>query len=192
VLNRRKSLILLRKRRSRHPASVQPGTAPAGASWRGENFLPLPSSIRDFVFFFDFLPSPKTRFPSTTDPPVTPEALRTTLRRTGNSGKTVAMPKTESTAIEIAGHEVTITNPEKVYFPHAGYTKLDLAKYYAAVAEGALRGIAERPIVLKRYVNGAEGEPFFQKRAPEQHPDWDRHGRAALSLRPHRARSRPP
>jgi DNA ligase D-like protein (predicted polymerase) len=49
---------------------------------------------------------------------------------------------------------------------------LDLAKYYAAVAEGALRGIASRPIVLKRYVNGAEHEPFFQKRAPEQHPDW--------------------
>jgi len=74
--------------------------------------------------------------------------------------------------LEAAGREVTITNPDKIFFPKAGYTKLDLAKYYLAVAEGALRGIAGRPIVLKRYVNGAEGEPFFQKRAPEQHPDW--------------------
>jgi DNA ligase D-like protein (predicted polymerase) len=74
--------------------------------------------------------------------------------------------------MEIAGREVAITNPDKVFFPRAGYTKLDLAKYYAAVAEGALRGIAGRPIVLKRYVDGAQGEPFFQKRAPERHPDW--------------------
>src|SRR5438552_3901702 len=74
--------------------------------------------------------------------------------------------------LEVAGREVAITNPDKVFFPRAGHTKLDLAKYYAAVAEGALRGISARPIVLKRYVNGAESEPFFQKRAPEQHPDW--------------------
>src|SRR5437867_6092671 len=74
--------------------------------------------------------------------------------------------------LDVAGREVAITNPDKVFFPRAGHTKLDLAKYYAAVAEGALRGISARPIVLKRYVNGAESEPFFQKRAPEQHPDW--------------------
>src|SRR5213082_761545 len=74
--------------------------------------------------------------------------------------------------LEVAGREVAITNPDKVFFPRAGYTKLDLAKYYLAVAGGALRGIHNRPIVLKRYVNGAENEPFFQKRAPEQHPDW--------------------
>ncbi|HKR65587.1 MAG TPA: non-homologous end-joining DNA ligase [Thermoanaerobaculia bacterium] len=76
------------------------------------------------------------------------------------------------TTLEVAGREVVITNPDKVYFPKAGYTKLDLAKYYAAVAEGALRGIRARPIVLKRYVNGADQEPFFQKRAPDKHPDW--------------------
>ena len=76
------------------------------------------------------------------------------------------------TVLTVAGREVAITNPDKVFFPHAGYTKLDLVKYYAAVAEGALRGIAGRPIVLKRYVDGAEGEPFFQKRAPTQHPEW--------------------
>ena len=82
------------------------------------------------------------------------------------------MPKAPPAILEIAGREVTITNPGKVYFPRAGYTKLDLARYYAAVADGALRGIYNRPIVLKRYVDGAEGEPFFQKRAPDQHPDW--------------------
>src|SRR5437660_8576639 len=74
--------------------------------------------------------------------------------------------------LKAAGRDVVITNPDKVFFPTAGHTKLDLAKYYLSVAEGALRGIAGRPIVLKRYVNGADHEPFFQKRAPEQHPEW--------------------
>ncbi len=74
--------------------------------------------------------------------------------------------------LEVAGREVVISNPGKTFFPHAGYTKLDLVKYYAAVAEGALRGVAGRPIVLKRYVDGAEGQPFFQKRAPESRPGW--------------------
>jgi DNA ligase D-like protein (predicted polymerase) len=77
-----------------------------------------------------------------------------------------------SAVLQVAGREVPISNPDKTFFPHAGYTKLDLARYYAAVAEGALRGIAGRPIVLKRYVDGAEGQPFFQKRAPAQRPSW--------------------
>jgi len=77
-----------------------------------------------------------------------------------------------TTVLSAAGREVAITNPDKVFFPKAGYTKLDLAKYYLAVADGACRGIARRPIVLKRYVNGAEGEPFYQKRAPDKHPNW--------------------
>jgi bifunctional non-homologous end joining protein LigD len=80
--------------------------------------------------------------------------------------------KAREAIVEVAGREVVITNPDKIFFPRVGHTKLDLARYYAAVAEGALRGIAGRPIVLKRYVDGAEGEPFFQKRAPEQHPEW--------------------
>jgi len=80
--------------------------------------------------------------------------------------------RTSQTVLEVAGREVAITNPDKVFFPRAGHTKLNVAKYYKSVAEGALRGIAARPIVLKRYVDGAEGEPFFQKRAPEQHPEW--------------------
>jgi DNA ligase D-like protein (predicted polymerase) len=82
------------------------------------------------------------------------------------------MDRGQGAVLEAAGREVVITNPDKVFFPQAGHTKLDLARYYAAVAEGALRGIAGRPIVLKRYVDGAEGEPFFQKRAPESRPAW--------------------
>ena len=81
------------------------------------------------------------------------------------------MPKKQTT-IEAAGREVIITNPDKIFFPQAGYTKLDLVRYYAAIAEGALRGAGGRPFVLKRYVNGADNEPFFQKRAPETRPDW--------------------
>src|SRR5688572_33110351 len=77
-----------------------------------------------------------------------------------------------SAVVEVAGREVSVTNPDKIFFPGAGYTKLDLVRYYAAVAEGALRGIGGRPLVLKRYVDGAEGQPFFQKRAPETRPDW--------------------
>src|SRR5262245_10334399 len=82
------------------------------------------------------------------------------------------MAKTRQVILEVGGRGVEITNPTKTFFPRTGHTKLDLARYYAAVAEGALRGIAGRPIVLKRYVDGAEGEPFFQKRAPETRPGW--------------------
>ena len=78
----------------------------------------------------------------------------------------------KSALLEVAGRGVHVSNPDKIFFPRAGYTKLDLAKYYAAVAPAALRGIAGRPIVLKRYVDGAERQPFFQKRAPEARPDW--------------------
>ena len=74
--------------------------------------------------------------------------------------------------LELAGHEVTVSNPGKVYFPRAGVTKLDMVRYYLVVAPGALRGVANRPMALKRFVNGAESEPFFQKRAPEKRPDW--------------------
>ncbi len=74
--------------------------------------------------------------------------------------------------LEVAGHEVAISNPGKVFFPRTGHTKLDLVRYYLGVADGALRGVAGRPMVLKRFVNGAEGEAFFQKRAPESRPPW--------------------
>src|ERR1700759_4618801 len=73
--------------------------------------------------------------------------------------------------IEVAGREVAVSNPQKVYFPRTGHTKLDLIRYYLSVADGALQGVAGRPMALKRFVNGAEGEPFFQKRAPSSRPD---------------------
>src|SRR5687768_10740757 len=70
------------------------------------------------------------------------------------------------------GREVPISNPDKVLFPEAGYTKLDLARYYLAVAEGALRGAGDRPNVLVRYPNGIQEEFFYQKRAPASRPPW--------------------
>jgi DNA ligase D-like protein (predicted polymerase) len=76
--------------------------------------------------------------------------------------------------LSVAGREVTVSNPDKVYFPKAGHTKLDLVNYYLAVADGALRGIRGRPMALKRFVDGAEGEAFFQKRAPDNRPPWIR------------------
>jgi bifunctional non-homologous end joining protein LigD len=81
----------------------------------------------------------------------------------------VASPQT---VLELAGREVTITNPDKVVFPLTGTTKLDLVRYYLAVADGALRGVRGRPMVLKRFVKGIEAEAVFQKRAPEKRPDW--------------------
>jgi DNA ligase D-like protein (predicted polymerase) len=74
--------------------------------------------------------------------------------------------------LEVAGHEVAISNPGKIFFPRTGHTKLDLVRYYLSVADGAMAGIAGRPMVLKRFVNGAEREAFFQKRAPESRPPW--------------------
>jgi len=75
------------------------------------------------------------------------------------------------TFLEIDGHEVRVSHPDKVVFPQAGVTKLDIVEYYVAVADGALRGAGGRPMVLKRFVKGIDAEPFFQKRVPE-HPDF--------------------
>jgi DNA ligase D-like protein (predicted polymerase) len=74
--------------------------------------------------------------------------------------------------LELAGREVTISNPGKLFFPRTGHTKLDMVQYYLAVAPGALGGARGRPMALKRFVNGAENEAFFQKRAPAKRPDW--------------------
>src|SRR5262245_41560131 len=81
------------------------------------------------------------------------------------------MPK-EELVLELGGREVKITNPSKVFFEQGGITKLDLVNYYLAVAPGALTGAGGRPMALKRFVNGAAGEAFFQKRAPENRPEW--------------------
>ena len=82
------------------------------------------------------------------------------------------MPTAEREVLSVAGREVAVTNPRKVLFPDAGVTKLDLAQYYLAVAEGALRAAGGRPNVLVRYPNGIGGEFFYQKRAPESRPEW--------------------
>src|SRR3954452_10289974 len=74
--------------------------------------------------------------------------------------------------IEVSGREVAISNPDKVFFAEHGYTKRDLVSYYIAVADGALRGAGGRPMALKRFVNGASGDFFFQKRAPDNRPSW--------------------
>jgi bifunctional non-homologous end joining protein LigD len=83
------------------------------------------------------------------------------------------MKQETSDVLSIAGREVRITHPEKPYFSkQVKLSKLDLVRYYLSVADGALGGIMDRPIVLKRFVHGAEGEAFYQKRAPSDHPAW--------------------
>jgi DNA ligase D-like protein (predicted polymerase) len=74
--------------------------------------------------------------------------------------------------LTVAGREIGITNPEKVFFPGPGHTKLDLVRYYLAVSEPLLRAVGGRPMALKRYPDGVSGEFFYQKRAPERRPGW--------------------
>ena len=80
--------------------------------------------------------------------------------------------KSERVVLDVAGREVAISNPSKLYFPEARITKLDVVHYYQAVAEGALRGAGGRPNVLVRYANGIDGDFFYQKRAPASRPTW--------------------
>ena len=80
--------------------------------------------------------------------------------------------RAESEVLNVAGREITISNPKKVLFPDAGYTKLDLIRYYLAVADGAIRAAGNRPNVLVRYPNGIGDEFFYQKRAPSSRPSW--------------------
>jgi bifunctional non-homologous end joining protein LigD len=80
--------------------------------------------------------------------------------------------ETEATVLELDGREVRVTHPDKPYFSQAKLSKLDIVRYFLSVAPGALVGIRDRPLVLKRFVDGAEGEPFYQKRAPAWRPDW--------------------
>ncbi len=74
--------------------------------------------------------------------------------------------------LELNGHEVKVSNPDKIFFPEIGVTKLDLVNYYLAVAPGAIRGVYDRPTSLKRFPNGAAGDFFFQKRVPTPRPEW--------------------
>ncbi|MEV3987955.1 non-homologous end-joining DNA ligase [Streptomyces sp. NPDC049837] len=74
--------------------------------------------------------------------------------------------------LEAGGRTVRLSNPDKVYFPERGFTKLDVARYFLAVREGITRALRDRPTTLERFVDGVEGESFFQKRAPKNLPDW--------------------
>jgi DNA ligase D-like protein (predicted polymerase) len=78
----------------------------------------------------------------------------------------------DHTTLEIDGREVRLSNPGKVYFPKPGWTKLDLVEYYVAVADAALVHLRDRPTVMKRFVNGIEEEPIWQKRVPQKTPEW--------------------
>jgi DNA ligase D-like protein (predicted polymerase) len=78
----------------------------------------------------------------------------------------------QTETLRISGRDVTVSNPDKVLFPQAAYTKLDLVQYYTSIAEGALRAAGDRPNVLVRYPNGIDGEFFYQKRAPQSRPAW--------------------
>ncbi|HEY8867231.1 MAG TPA: DNA primase small subunit domain-containing protein [Solirubrobacteraceae bacterium] len=82
------------------------------------------------------------------------------------------MAAADHTMLEIGGREVRLSNPAKVYFPKPGWTKLDLVEYYLAAAEAALVHLRERPTVMKRFVNGIEEEPIWQKRVPKSTPEW--------------------
>ena len=82
------------------------------------------------------------------------------------------MATREHVMLEIAGHEVRLSNPDKVYFPKPGWTKRDLVDYYLAVADAAVVHLRDRPTVMKRFVNGIEEDPIWQKRVPKSTPDW--------------------
>jgi bifunctional non-homologous end joining protein LigD len=101
---------------------------------------------------------------------VEPPDLWPTSALLGSVGR--VSPARKEEFLEIDGHEVRISSPDKIVFPEPGLTKLDVVQYYLAVADGALRGAAGRPMVLKRFVKGIDQEAFFQKRVPENHPDF--------------------
>ena len=82
------------------------------------------------------------------------------------------MAKSEYTTLEVAGREVRLSNPAKVYFPKPGWTKLDLAQFYIEIADAVLVHVRERPTVMKRFVNGIMEEPIWQKRVPQNVPEW--------------------
>jgi DNA ligase D len=83
-----------------------------------------------------------------------------------------AAKKGEHTTVEAAGHELRVSNPGKIFFPEARLTKLDLVEYYVECEEAVVRHLRDRPTVLKRWVDGVQGEPFFQKRVPDSAPEW--------------------
>ena len=84
----------------------------------------------------------------------------------------MAAKKAEPATVEVCGHELRVSNPGKLFFPERKLTKLDLVDYYVECQEAVVRGLRERPTVMKRWVDGVQGEPFFQKRVPDSAPEW--------------------
>jgi bifunctional non-homologous end joining protein LigD len=84
----------------------------------------------------------------------------------------MAAKKGEAILVETGGHELRVSNPAKLFFPQAGLSKLDLVNYYLECEQAVVRHLRERPTVLKRWVDGVAGDPFFQKRVPDSAPDW--------------------
>jgi bifunctional non-homologous end joining protein LigD len=84
----------------------------------------------------------------------------------------MAAKQSEYEILDVSGREVRLSNPGKLFFPQAGVTKLDLARFYLECEQEVVRGLHDRPTVMKRWVNGVEGDPFFQKRVPDSAPDW--------------------
>ena len=84
----------------------------------------------------------------------------------------MASEQGEHAIVEVCGHELRVSNPGKVFFPERGLTKMDLLNYYLECEQAVVRHLRERPTVMKRWVNGVQGEPFFQKRVPEGAPEW--------------------
>jgi bifunctional non-homologous end joining protein LigD len=84
----------------------------------------------------------------------------------------MAAKKAEPATVDVCGRELRVSNPDKLFFPEPKLTKLDLVNYYVECADAVVRGLRERPTVMKRWVDGVQGKPFFQKRVPDSAPEW--------------------
>ncbi len=84
----------------------------------------------------------------------------------------MAARKGDHVVVDVGGHEVRVSSPGKAFFPQEGLTKIDLVNYYVECEEAVVRHLRDRPTVMKRWVDGVEGEPFFQKRVPDSAPEW--------------------
>jgi bifunctional non-homologous end joining protein LigD len=88
------------------------------------------------------------------------------------ASKAAKLDEGDPVVLQLCGHELRVSKPDKLYFPQAGFTKLDLVSYYVECEQAVVRHLRERPTVMKRWVEGVEGEPFFQKRVPNGAPEW--------------------
>ena len=103
----------------------------------------------------------------------------------------MASTSSDAVTLQVAGHDVEITHPDKPFFPKVGVTKLDLCEYYLAVGDAAMAAMEGRPVLLQRFPNGVGGNNFFQKRIPDGAPDWLTTATHSESLRSASDTSRP-